>query len=172
MINSIFRYTVLFVLLVLLQVLLLNNVEFSGYVNPYGYLLFIMVLPVGIPGWLLIVLSFLTGLIIDFFSGTPGMHAGATTAAGFVRPYILRIISPRDGYEPGAFPSMDIYGFRWFLFYSLLLVGIHHFILFYLEVFRFAGFFRTFLRALLSTAFSAAFILLVEYFFTGRGGKG
>ena len=164
MLNSILRFGLIFILLVLLQVLLLNNIQFSGYVNPYVYIMFILLLPVEIPSWLLLLLSFATGLIMDFFSGSPGMHSSATVLAGFVRPYILRVISPRDGYEPGSDPSMLTYGFRWFLTYTLLIVLVHHTALFYLEVFRFADFFRTMLRVLLSSLFSITFILLIEYY--------
>jgi rod shape-determining protein MreD len=168
MINSILRFGLIFILLILLQVLLFNNIQFSGYVNPYVYIMFILLLPVEIPSWLLLLLSFTTGLIIDFFSGSPGMHSSATVLAGFVRPYILRIVSPKDGYEPGSDPSMVIYGFRWFLSYTLLVVLIHHTTLFYLEVFRFAEFFRTMLRVLFSTLFSVTFILLIEFYRRGR----
>jgi rod shape-determining protein MreD len=168
MINSILRYGLIFIVLILLQVLLFNNIQFSGYVNPYIYIMFILLLPVELPQWILLLISFFTGLLVDFYGGTTGMHTGATVAAGFVRPYILRFISPRDGYEPGAQPSMVIYGFRWFLFYTLLVVAVHHLVLFYLEVFRFAGFFHTLLRVVLSTVFSVSFILLAEYYRKGR----
>jgi rod shape-determining protein MreD len=168
MINSILRYSLIFVILILLQVLLFNNIQFSGYVNPYVYIMFILLLPVEIPAWLILLISFFTGLLVDFFGGTAGMHAGATVAAGFVRPYVLRFISPRDGYEPGAQPSMVNYGIRWFLIYTLLMVAVHHLTLFYLEVFRFTGFFHTLLRAVLSSLFSVSFILLAEYYRKGR----
>ena len=168
MINSVLRYSLIFILLILLQVLLFNNIQFSGYVNPYVYIMFILLLPIEIPSWLLLLLSFVTGLIIDFFSGSPGMHTSATVLAGFVRPYVLRLVSPRDGYDSGADPSMLIYGFRWFLTYTLLIVIIHHITLFYLEVFRLADFFRTLLRIILSTLFSTTFILLIEYYRRGK----
>jgi len=168
MINSIIRYLVIYIILLLLQVLLFNNIQFSGYVNPYVYIMLIMLLPVEIPSWLLLIICFFSGLSIDFFSGTPGMHASATLFAGFLRPYILRLISPRDGYEAGATPSMAIYGFRWFLFYSVVIVLVHHFTLFYLEVFRFTDFFATLLRVLLSSAITIIFILLAEYYRKGR----
>jgi rod shape-determining protein MreD len=168
MINRILRFGLLFILLLLLQVLLFNNIQFSGYVNPYVYIMFILVLPFEMPSWFLLIISFITGLIIDFFSGTPGMHTSATTLTGFVRPYVLRIISPRDGYEPGADLSMMIYGIRWFFIYASIIVLIHHTALFYLEVFRFADFFRTLLRVLLSSLFSVTFILLLEYIRKGK----
>ena len=168
MINSIFRFGLIFILLILLQVLLFNNIQFSGYVNPYVYIMFILLLPIEIPSWLLLLLSFATGLIIDFFSGSPGMHTFSTVLAGFVRPYVLRLVAPRDGYESGSEPSMANYGFKWFFSYTLLLVLIHHTSLFYLEVFRFTDFFRTLLRVILSTIFSVTFILLIEYYRRGK----
>jgi len=167
MINSVLRFGLIFILLILLQILLFNNIQFSGYVNPYVYIMFILLLPVEIPSWLLLVLSFATGLIIDFFSSSAGMHTFATVLAGFVRPYVLRVVSPRDGYESGD-PSMSVYGFRWFLSYAILMVLIHHITLFYIEVFRFADFFRTMFRVILSTIFSVAFILLIEFYRKGR----
>lgn len=168
MINRTIRLSLLFVLLILLQVLVFNNIQFSGFVNPYIYLLFILLLPFEIPGWLLLLLSFLTGLTVDLFSLSPGMHTFATVLAGFVRPNILRIISPRDGYESGSGPSMQAYGFRWFFIYTALIVLIHHTALFYIEVFRFQDFFRTMFRVIMSSVFSLAFILLFEF---SRKGK-
>lgn len=168
MINSILRYILVFIILIFIQVLVLNNIQFSGYVNPYIYIMMILLLPVEISPLILLVVSFLTGLTVDFFTGSTGMHAGATVFAGFVRPYILRIMSPRDGYEPGARPSMAVYGFRWFFIYSLIIVSVHHLVLFYLEVFRFDDFFRTLLRVILSTVFTLSIILLAEFYRKGK----
>lgn len=168
MINSILRFGLSFVLLILVQIVLFNNIQFNGYINPYIYVLFILMLPVEIPSWLLLLLAFVTGLVMDIFMGTPGMHTAATVLAGFVRPYTLRLISPRDGYEAGASPSMITYGFTWFLSYTIVIVLVHHTALFYLEVFRLNDFFRTFVRVILSSAFSTAFILLIEYYRRGK----
>jgi rod shape-determining protein MreD len=168
MINSILRFCLIFIILILLQVLLFNNIQFSGYVNPYVYLMFILLLPVEIPSWIMLLLSFGTGFIIDLFSGSPGMHASATLLAGFVRPYILAIISPRDGYEGRSEPSMLNFGFRWFLTYTVLIVIVHHTALFYLEVFRFTDFFRTLLRVMLSSLFTVIFIMILEFYRKGK----
>lgn len=162
MINSIFRYSLVFILLMALQLLVFDNIQFSGYVNPYVYVMFILILPFEIPSWLLLFISFAIGFLMDLFSGTPGMHSAATVLAGFVRPYILSINSPSEGYEQRTSPSLATYGFRWFFIYTLLIVLIHHTTLFYLEIFRFADFFRTMLRVLISSSFTVAFILLLE----------
>jgi hypothetical protein len=100
--------------------------------------------------------------------GSPGMHTSATVMAGFCRPYVLTLISPRDGYESGSDLSMSAYGFSWYLTYTVIVVVIHHTVLFYLEVFSFSGFFRTLLRVILSSVFTIAFILLAEKYRKGR----
>lgn len=168
MINSFLRFGLIFIVLVLLQVLLFNNIQFSGYINPYVYVMLILLLPYNIPAWLLLIVSFLTGMTIDLFAGSPGMHTSATLLAGFSRPYILKLISPRDGYESGMDLSMFAYGFRWYFIYTLIIILIHHTALFYLEVFRFADFFGTLLRVLLSSLFTITFILLAEFYRKGR----
>lgn len=168
MINSVLRYGVIFIVLLLLQTLLFNNIQFSGYINPYVYILFILLLPMDIPAWLLLLVSFFTGAVVDFFSGSPGMHSSATVLAGFVRPAVLSVISVRDASEQSSGPSMQTYGLRWFLTYTAIIVLVHHTALFYLEVFRFADFFRTLLRVLLSSFFSIVFILLIEYYRKGK----
>ncbi|HUS86441.1 MAG TPA: hypothetical protein VMW76_04295 [Bacteroidales bacterium] len=140
----------------------MDNIQFSGYVNPYIYILFIILLPFEIPAWLLLILSFLSGLIVDLFTGIPGLHASATLFAGFVRPYILAVIAPREGYEQGESPGLKRYGFRWFLLYIAVIILVHHIALFYLEVFSITYFFRTLARVLLSSIFSITFILLIQ----------
>lgn len=162
MTNSVIKYSLFAVILIFLQVVLFNNIQFSGYVNPYVYVMILLLLPAVIPSWILLIISFCIGFIIDLFAGSPGMHASATVMAGFTRPYVLRIISPRDGYESGTELSMASYGFRWFLLYTTIIVLIHHLTLFYVEVFRLAEFFSTFLRVLLSSVFTIGFILLLE----------
>ena len=114
MINHLPRYIFNFIFLILIQVTVLNNIQFSGYVNPYLYILFIITLPFETPGWLLLVLGFLTGVTIDIFSNTLGMHASATVFMAYLRPFILRAFAPRDEYQPGSLPLMHHYGFSWF----------------------------------------------------------
>jgi len=165
MIKTVPRYLLNFILLVLLQVFVLNNIQFSGYINPYIYVVFILTLPFETPKWLLLVLAFLMGISIDVFSNTPGMHSSATVFMAFLRPFVLKIIAPRDGYEPETSPHLRYYGGNWFLKYAAILVFAHHLFLFYIEVFRFSDFFATLLRAVLSSSFSIVLILIGQYFF-------
>lgn len=90
MIRDLLKYTIMLVVLVLLQVLLLNNIQFSGYINPYMYVLFILLLPFETPRYLLLLLGFFLGLLVDIFSNTPGFHASATTFLAFCAPIPFR----------------------------------------------------------------------------------
>ena len=82
----------MFISLVLVQVLVLNYIQFSGYINPYIYVLFVLLLPVSTPRYAVVMLGFFIGLVIDIFSNTAGMHASATTFMAFVRPYVINLI--------------------------------------------------------------------------------
>jgi hypothetical protein len=164
MINLLPRNIIRFIVLIAVQLLIFNSIQFSGYINPYIYVLFILLLPFETPKWLLLITAFLLGFIMDIFSNTPGMHTAATVFMAFIRPYVLNFISPRDGYESGTFPRIFYYGVNWFTKYAFILILAHHFVLFYIEIFRFGNFFSTFLRVLLSTVFSLIFIVLSQFF--------
>ena len=152
------------IMLVFFQVFILNNIQFSGFVNPYFYVLFILLLPFETPKWLLLTLGFVLGLSIDLFSNTPGLHASATVFMAFLRPLVLDYFAPRDGYESGTFPRVYYYGFVWFFQYSSILILAHHFFLFYIEVFRLDDFFLTFWRVVLSSIFTIFLVVISQYF--------
>ncbi|MDD3744123.1 MAG: rod shape-determining protein MreD, partial [Lentimicrobiaceae bacterium] len=67
-----------FIVLVAVQVLILNQIDFGGYIDPALYLLFILLLPFEVPGWLLLIASFSLGFCIDIFSHSIGLHAAAS----------------------------------------------------------------------------------------------
>ena len=154
-----------FVVLVLLQVLVINHIRLGGYVHPYIYLIFIMLLPFGTPKWQLLVLGFALGLSVDLFTGTPGLHAGATTLMAFCRPSIIKLISGNQKFENISEPNIGQLGGIWFLRYALLMVLIHHFALFFLESFSIRLIGQVLLRILLSVPVSTFLIMMILYIF-------
>ena len=92
------------------------------------------------------------------------MHTAATVLIAFIRPYLLNLLAPRDGYDSDSFPRIHYYGFLWFLKYTLIIVVIHHLVLFYLEVFQLRDFLSTLLRVILSSILSTSTIVLSQYF--------
>ncbi len=161
--NQIVKNIVRFVVLVFIQVAILNNIQISGFLNPYLYILFILLLPFETPNWLLLVLSFFLGLSVDVFSNTVGMHASASVFMAYLRPYILNLLSVRDGYEQGTTPSIKDYGFGWFFKYCIILVVAHHGFLFFIEVFSFTNLGETIQRIIISTFFTLTLLITSQY---------
>jgi rod shape-determining protein MreD len=164
MINVIPQNIIRFFILVLIQVFVLNNIELGGYINPYVYVLFLILLPFETPAWLTLLLGFILGFSIDIFSETLGMHTAASVFIAYIRPYVLSFFAPREGYESGSSPRIFYYGLPWFVKYATIMVLAHHLILFYLEMFSFHDFFATFLKVLLSTLFTSFLIIVSQYF--------
>jgi len=153
-----------FVVLLLLQLLLFNNIRFSGFINPYVYVLFFILLPFDFSKTLMLVLALVMGLILYLFMGTPGVHSLATVLIVFVRPGVLNLIAPHDGYNLNILPRVSQMGLIWFVKYVAIMVLIHHMVFFYAEVFSFSHFFFTLLKVLLSSVFTLTVILLSQFF--------
>jgi len=166
--NLLIKNIIRFVVLLFLQVLILDNINFGGYVNPYLYVYFILLLPFEIPGWLLLFSSFALGFGIDIFAATLGMHTAASVLMAFSRPIVIKSISSSKEYEAGIQPSISDLGFRWFFTYTIILVFIHHFALFYLEVFRFTNFFNTLGKIIYSVIFTVILVVITQYLFLKR----
>lgn len=162
MIRILVKYVVMFFSLVLVQVLIFNQVQFSGFFNPYVYLLFIILLPLSTPRYAVLILAFVLGLIIDVFSNSLGVHSAATVFAAYVRPLVIRIISNRED-DKSDYPGLNQNKLAWFINYVVIMVLLHHTILFYLEVYTFANFLNTLYRVILSSLFSIIIIVLSQF---------
>src|SRR5680860_380656 len=148
MIRGFIKYAIMFVSLVLIQVLILNHVQFSGFINPYAYVLFVLLLPLNSPRYVLLILGFLIGLTIDVFSNSLGVHAAATVFIAYIRPMVIGLISNREE-DKNNYPGLAQNKFGWFVYYVSVMVFMHHIVLFYLEVFTFSNFFETLYRTFL-----------------------
>jgi rod shape-determining protein MreD len=157
-----------FVVLVLLQVFLLKNISLYNLSVPYLYILFILLLPFETPNLLLFVLSFLLGLTIDAFYDTPGLHAASCTVLAFVRVLFISITVQKDGFDNEPEPTLGNMGFRWFFTYAAVLIVVHHFFLFNLEVFRLSEIQYTLLRFLSSSVFTLFLVLISSFLFYRR----
>lgn len=155
------KYPVMFVVLVLLQVLVFNQVQLTGFLNPYIYVLFILLLPVSMPQYQVLLFSFMIGISVDWFSNTLGLHAASSVLMGFMRLPVMNLVSQRES-DQVNYPGLHQTGWRWFLLYASILVVIHHFFLFFTEVFSFAGFFRTLLRSVASSAFTIGILVISQ----------
>ncbi|MFD0835234.1 rod shape-determining protein MreD [Mariniflexile aquimaris] len=164
--NSVFTHTFRFILLVLLQVLLFNNINFLGYINPYIYLMFIALFPVKNNRAIIIFLSFLIGLSVDIFSDTGGIHAAACVFVAYIRPVILKF-SFGMIYEHQTI-KFNTVEFGEKLTYISILTAIHHFVLFYLEIFSISKITLILQKTLYSSIFTILLIILITIIFSKR----
>ncbi len=153
--NVYFTLGIRFIILVLVQVLLLNNINFLGYINPYIYLLFIITFPFNRNKSLLIVLSFLLGLSIDLFGDSGGIHAAACVVIAYLRPVILKF-SFGVSYEYNSIKINNV-DFIQRLIYVSIMVFIHHIVLFSMEIFNI----NHIILVLKSTLFSGIFSIIL-----------
>ena len=153
-----------FILLVLVQVLALNNIQFLGYINPYIYILFILSLPVRLPQWVTLLLGFLLGITIDAFSNTMGTHAFATVLIAFLRNGIIKLFTAiEEGNNP--VPSFHTFGVGAYVKYVILMTLVHHTTLFFLEAFSFSLFWVVFFKVILSSIVTILIILGIRSFY-------
>lgn len=160
------RQILLILVLFVMQVLVINNLELSVYINPYVYPLIILSLPLKTSRPALLFYAFATGLIIDLFLNSPGMHAASLLLLAFMRPFILQSLSPRSNIAVEEMLNVKNVGLSSFFYYTIILVFLHHLFYFFIEVLSFKQFFQTLLKVILSTVFSSLLIVLCSILFS------
>jgi rod shape-determining protein MreD len=152
-----------FILLLTAQVVIFNSMSLSGYLNPYPYVLFIILYPVNGNKSGLLLASFFLGIIIDMFSNSGGIHAAASVSLAYLRPVFFKF-SFGVSYEYQTIKINDKLTPERFSF-ILISVVTHHFILFLLETFRVSFFWNILLRTVLSTIFTIVICIIIIYLF-------
>ena len=131
--NSYFINALRFILLVLVQVLVFNQMNFLGFINPMVYILFLFWYPIKENRMLFIGIGFLLGLVIDLFSDTLALHSAATVTIAYLRPAVMRFVFGVN-YEFQSFRLSNTTRAQQFTFLALLIL-VHHSIFFSLEIF-------------------------------------
>lgn len=165
------KYPFLFIMVVLLQIFIFNNIQVSGYINPQIYVFFILILPLNIKGWQLLLIAFFTGLIIDAFCDSLAIHALSSLFMAFFRPTALRVFGGSFDPEDDASPSFYNLGMLSLMFYAFSLIFIHHTTLFMLELFRFNELADLFNRSLISSILSTVFVMIAFAFVSRMGNQ-
>ncbi|OON66809.1 hypothetical protein [Hymenobacter sp. CRA2] len=145
-----------------IHVLLISRLALFDVGWCFFYLGFLLFLPIATPVVLTLLLSFLMGFTMDRFYDTGGVHAAAALLLGYLRPWVLRLLTPRDGYDAQDAVNIHQMGWQWFLVYLMLLVSIHHFAFFFLELGSFSAVGLTLLKILASTLFTGVTMLIVQ----------
>ena len=152
-----------FFLLLTAQIVIFNNIDLFGYINPFPYILFIILYPVNGNKPMLIVSSFLLGITMDLFSNSGGVHAASCLILAYSRPYIFKFAFGLS-YEYQTVRINDVLTPERFSF-LLLAVIVHHFTLFILEVFQLSSLWDILLRTILGTLFTLLMCIVLIYIF-------
>ena len=152
-----------FFLLLAAQIIIFNNIDLLGYINPLPYILFIILFPVNGNKQLLIISSFLLGITMDLFSNSGGVHTTACLILAYARPFIFKF-SFGVSYEYQTIKINDSLTSERFSF-LLVSVVIHHFTLFILEVFQLSFLWDILLRTIIGTLFTLLICILLIYIF-------
>lgn len=163
--NIILKHSIRFVLFLLLQVLVLNQIEVGYGIQLMAYPLFVFLLPVELSVISLMMISFFLGISIDAMSDTYGLHASSLLVFSFLRPMVFTLFAPRDGYDPLMETSLFTMGTAWFLKTFGLLILAHHFWYFLLEMFKWNEIIFILQKTALSAPLSMLLGLLIQYLF-------
>lgn len=165
--SNLLRNIIRLILFILLQVFVLNEVPpLHQYIMPYIYFLFILWLPFSISRSGLLLVSFITGIFLDFFTKTPGLHAAACVLIGYIRPFLINLLMPQQGVEFNyREPSVSSLGFSQYATYVSLLTLFHHSWLFLIQSFQFGNLLYVLLKIIGSTVVSLLLITVIEIIF-------
>ena len=94
--NKEIKYILQLPLFLLVQVYILNEVLFASYINPFLYLILIIIMPFKTPKWYLLLYAFSFGLLIDVFSGNLGIHSTACLFLAIIKNPISKITIPHN----------------------------------------------------------------------------
>ena len=159
------RAVILFVFSLILamafQLLLLENVQLFGYLNPYYYPILVLLWPVKWNRALSLVVAFGLGMIMDLFENSGGLHTSALVLLAYVRPYLLQSLVAR-AVEEGLSVNLSSLGPTKFIAFTTMGLFVFHFWLFLLEAFAWSEFFWVLIRSLVSTAVSAAMVYATQ----------
>ncbi|MHA7099826.1 Rod shape-determining protein MreD [Roseivirga pacifica] len=166
--RSLIRIIFTFALLLPLQVLVFRNFVVFGTGFSFIYLLCLLMLPVEMSVITGMIVALFTGLAVDLFYHTLGIHAAASVFLMFLRYHWLRMNGPRSGYEVNHLPLLSNYGLGWFIGYALPLIFVHSLVVFFVEAGNVALFWQSTFRALITTIISFIFIVISQYFLYPR----
>lgn len=164
--KELFLHIANFLLLIAAQVFVFGNINLFGFITPYVYVLFLLIFPLYVYQTWFLLIAFFTGLSMDFFEDSGGIHAAACVALAYIRPVVLKF-SFGMSYEHYTLKiSQTPWGER--LSYMTILVFIHHFILFSLEIFNFKHTLLILKSTLFSSIVTTLLCVILMVLFTKR----
>lgn len=166
--TNIYKHIVRFFVFTFLQALVFNQLNIGFGIHLMIQPLFIMLLPFELTVIPLMGIAFLMGILIDIFSNTFGLYASSLVLMAYLRPIVFKFYGPREGYDPLKEPTAHDMGSNWFALVYGMLLGLHTFWFFLLEIFELGRFGFILQKTILSGALSFLLALLMQSFILNR----
>lgn len=165
--SDLLRNILRFAVFILIQVLLLNKIpHLHRFITPYIYFLFLLWLPFSVSRQWLLIIGFLTGLALDYFTMTPGLHTAACLLIAYVRPFLISVLMPKDSSDFNyREPSPKAMLWTPYLVYVFVLTLLHHGYMVFLQWLSFGSFLDFIIKVIATTAISMLLIITVELLF-------
>lgn len=165
--SDLVRNTIRFVLFILVQYYVLFQIRpLHQFVVPYIYYLYVLWLPFSMGRMSLMLVSFLFGLTLDYFTQTPGLHAAACVMIAYLRGFVVNILIPQEGAEQNyKSPSPVSMGWAPYAVYVLVLTLLHHTYLVLLEWLQFGSFLFFLGKVVATSGISLMLVLITELLF-------
>lgn len=154
----------LFVFYLTLQILIVRNLVLFDYGFCFLYVACILLLPNELSQTVVLLIAFATGVIVDTFYNTLGMHAAATVLMAYVRPLVVRVQMAQRIQEARVMFTLRELGFAEFFRYVIVLVFIHHSALFLIEAGSFNLLVPSLFRIGASALFTTLSIVMIQFF--------
>jgi rod shape-determining protein MreD len=165
--SELLKNTIRFFLFLFVQVFILFKMPpLHRFIVPYLYYLYILWLPFSLSRSGLMLVAFIYGLSLDYFTGTPGLHAAACTLIAYIRPFVINLLITQEGADKNySSPSPTSMGWAPYGTYVLILTLFHHIYLVFLEWMSFGSFLYFAGKVIGTSAISLLLILLTELLF-------
>ncbi len=165
--SNLMKNIIRFILFLGVQVYVFDNIPpLHRFVVPVVYFLFILWLPFSVPRFWLLLIGFLTGLTLDYFTVTPGLHAAACVLIAYLRPFLINLLIRKDADEFNfAEPSARAMGWAPYSLYAFILTLAHHGYLLFLEWLDAGNFLDFIIKVIATSAVSMLLILTAEVLF-------
>lgn len=161
-------YSAAFVVLVLLQIFLIDNIALGVYFHPLIYIAFVVLLPLDMKDVWVLLLATLMGLTIDFATGMCGVNVMASAAVGFLRPALLGLAVGHTSGADDTIPVLHRMTAKSRLGYIALMVLLHSAIYFLLEALSLRNLHHTLLRLVASDVVAVPMVWYIVKIFTER----
>ena len=149
---------------VLIQILLLNNIQFISYINPLVYLVLIITLPQDTEKWFIILYAFFIGILLDIFEGNMGLNSSSLVFIAFITPYLHKTLIPKNSIDDRDKLNLQVLGLKTFSVYAFSVIFIHHTFLFTLENFSSNDIIFLLFKVLLASIVTFVIILIFQLF--------